>query len=95
MRGAQGLGLVEVAGEADLVAGFDAGGVVPGVGRVGKDFAAQKAFDAALLRAGGLVRCRADLCPARIRRRAVCRRAGRGRGRAGGRARGRGGGSCG
>ena len=54
VRGAQGLGLVEVAGEADLVAGLDAGGVVPGVGRVGQDFAAQKAFDAALLEQGGL-----------------------------------------
>ena len=27
VRGAQGLGLVEVAGEADLVAGLDAGGI--------------------------------------------------------------------
>jgi len=38
-----------VAGEGDLVAGLDGGGVVPGVGGVGEDFAAEEGGDAAWL----------------------------------------------
>lgn len=45
---AERLGLVEVAGEADLVAGLDAFGVVPGVGGVGQDLAFEEGLDAAL-----------------------------------------------
>ena len=43
------LRLVEVAREADLVAGLDAVGLVPGVERVGQDLAAQECLDAARL----------------------------------------------
>ena len=49
LEGAEGLGLVEVPGEADLVADLDAGRDVPCVGRVGQDLAAQEGLDAALL----------------------------------------------
>ena len=45
---AQRLRLVEVAGEADLVADLGGGLVDPGVGRVGQHFAADEGFDAAL-----------------------------------------------
>ena len=37
-----------VLSEADLVAGLDAGRVVPGVGGVGQHLAAQEGFDAAV-----------------------------------------------
>ena len=43
------LGLVEVAGEADLVANLEAVGRIPGVRRVGQDLAAEERLDAALL----------------------------------------------
>ena len=43
---AQRLRLVEVAGEADLVADLDALGVVPGIGCVGQHLAAQERLDA-------------------------------------------------
>ena len=48
LQGAHGLGLVEVAGEADLVADLDAVGLVPGVGGVGQHLAPQEGLDAAL-----------------------------------------------
>jgi hypothetical protein len=55
VQGAEGLRLVEVAGEADFVA--DLGGVFlnPGIGRVGQDFAADESLDAAGFEEGDLL----------------------------------------
>ena len=47
VEGAEGLGLVEVAGEADFVAGLDGGRDVPCVGRVGQHLSAEEGLDAA------------------------------------------------
>src|SRR5207244_5912661 len=44
------LRLVEVAGEADLIAGLDAGFVDPGVRGVGQHLAADEGLDAAILK---------------------------------------------
>ena len=50
VEGAEGLGLVEVAGEADFVAGPEGGRDVPSVGGVGEDLAAEEGFDAAVFK---------------------------------------------
>ena len=55
-KGSERLGLVEVAGEADLVPDLHAVGVVPGVGSVGQNLAAQEGFDAALFQQRHLLR---------------------------------------
>ena len=50
LQRAEGLWLIEVPGEADLVAYLDAGRDVPCVGRVGQDLAPQEGLDAALFK---------------------------------------------
>ena len=71
---AQGLGFVEVSGEADLVADFDTVGCVPGVGGVGENFTSQESLRFRPLPAGVFARCPGGRGPARIQRLRPCLR---------------------
>ena len=71
LQRAQRLRLVEVAGEADLVADLDARRVDTRRRRVRQHLALDEGLDAARLPAAAPARCRAGRCRARIRRRTV------------------------